>query len=131
MIRRLWLWAPVVVYMALIFFVSGLSQAPLPSNVSDKNAHAAAYFVMALLAVRAIHGGLPARVTARGAAIALAITIGYGALDETHQYFVPGRSADVLDLLADATGGLVGLMLCWAWGILWLRLMGETQVPDA
>jgi VanZ family protein len=107
--------------MAAIFFVSGMSQAPLPSDVSDKHAHAAAYLVMALLAVRAVHGGLPARVTLRGALIALAITVGYGASDESHQYFVPGRSADALDLLADATGGLLGLILCWAWGILWFR----------
>lgn len=107
--------------MAAIFFVSGMSQAPLPSDVSDKHAHAAAYLLMAVLAVRAVHGGLPARVTLRGAWLALAITVLYGASDEGHQWFVPGRSADLLDLLADATGGLIGLIVCWVCGILWFR----------
>ena len=118
------LWAPVVVYMALIFFVSALPEAPLPSDVSDKSAHVVGYLVLGVLAVRAVHGGLPARVTSHGALLALAITIGYGAFDEGHQWLVPGRSADLLDLLADAAGGLVGLIGCWAWGILWLRFDG-------
>ncbi|MGB5337658.1 MAG: VanZ family protein [Gammaproteobacteria bacterium] len=28
--------------------------------------------------------------------------------DELHQLFVPGRSADIFDVLADAVGGLLG-----------------------
>jgi VanZ family protein len=107
--------------MVIIFAESSMSNAPLPQNVSDKSAHIAGYLLMGLLAVRAVHGGLPARVTARGAVIAMLITIGYGAFDELHQWFVPGRSADPFDLLADATGGVIGLIGCWAWGILWLR----------
>jgi VanZ family protein len=115
------LWGPVIAYMVLIFFESSLSNAPLPPDVSDKSAHLGGYMLMGVLAVRAVHGGLPARVTARGAVMAMLITIGYGAFDEFHQSFVAGRTADVFDLLADATGGLIGLIGCWAWGILWLR----------
>jgi len=115
------LWGPVIAYMVIIFFESGMSDPPLPSNVSDKSAHIAGYLLMGILAVRAVHGGLPARITARGAVLALLITVGYGAFDEFHQWFVPGRSADVFDLLADASGGVIALIGCWAWGILWLR----------
>lgn len=32
----------------------------------------------------------------------------YGISDEFHQHFVPGRSVDVYDVLADAVGGLLG-----------------------
>lgn len=32
----------------------------------------------------------------------------YGLTDEYHQSLVPGREADVLDLLADTVGGLLG-----------------------
>jgi len=121
MIRLLLLWAPVVAYMALIFFLSGLSQPPAPTNVSDKTLHLAAYFVLGVLALRAVLGGLPRLVTRHGAVLAMLIAIGYGAFDEVHQWFVPGRNADVLDLLADSAGVAAAVVVCWAWGILWLR----------
>jgi VanZ family protein len=123
--QRVLLWGPVIAYMVLIFVESSMANAPLPSNVSDKWAHMAGYGLMCVLAVRAVHGGLPAHVTSRGALIAMLITIGYGAFDEFHQSLVPGRSADPFDLLADASGGAIGLIGCWAWGILWRRSMGE------
>ena len=39
--------------------------------------------------------------------VAVAVML-YGISDEFHQYFVPGRSVDVYDVLADALGGLLG-----------------------
>ncbi len=38
----------------------------------------------------------------------MAVVLFYAALDEWHQYYVPGRSADILDVLTDASGGLCG-----------------------
>jgi VanZ family protein len=107
--------------MALIFFVSSLPTAPLPPGVSDKSGHLIAYLVLVVLAVRACAGGLPPRVT-RGVAIgALMIAMGYGAFDEIHQWFVPGRSAELADWFADSAGAGIGLAVCWAWGIIRFR----------
>jgi VanZ family protein len=39
--------------------------------------------------------------------VAVAVML-YGISDEFHQYFVPGRSVDGYDVLADALGGLLG-----------------------
>lgn len=39
------------------------------------------------------------------------ITIIYGALDEIHQYFVPNRSCELQDWLADALGVMIALMI--------------------
>lgn len=112
------LWAPVVMYMAAIFFVSAQSDPPMPAGVSDKSLHGLAYLGLAVLVIRAVAGRLPARLTWRVAAATLAITIGYAMTDELHQTFVPGRSADAADLLADAIGASAGLIGCWAWGII-------------
>lgn len=117
-LHRLRLWGPVVAYMVAIFYVSALSIAPLPEEVSDKTGHFVAYAGLALLCVRAIGGGLPCRVVLRVAVPAFAIAAGYGIFDELHQWFVPGRSADVLDWLADATGACIGIGVCWLWGII-------------
>jgi VanZ family protein len=104
--------------MAAIYFVSALPSAPLPPAVPDTSAHLLAYLGLAVLATRAAAGGLGAVVTARAALLALAIAAGYGAFDEWHQSFVPGRFPDLRDWYADAIGAMIGVGLCWAWGIM-------------
>ena len=64
--------------------------------------HAAAYFVL----------GIFARKAAPDAPfwIILSFVALYGLSDEIHQYFVPGRVCDILDLAADVTGGTIALI---------------------
>lgn len=112
---------PVVLYMAVIFYLSSLPQPPLPDDISDKQGHSFGYLGLGILVLRALLGGLPARVRWRDALVAIAITIAYGASDEVHQRFVPGRSAELLDLYADAGGAALAAAVCWAWGILATR----------
>jgi VanZ family protein len=54
----------------------------------------------------------------RVALLAFLIAAGYGIFDEVHQLFVPGRSGDVFDWFADASGSVVGIAACWLWGII-------------
>ena len=115
---RLSLWGPVVVYMAAIFCLSSLHQAPLPPGLSDKPAHAFGYMGLGLVIARALGGGLPPRITQRDFVIGFAIAVAYAASDEFHQRFVPGRYADLADLYADAVGSAIALSACWAWGII-------------
>jgi VanZ family protein len=114
--RFLRLWAPVVVYMAAIFYVSSLPQPVVPPG-GDKPWHLLAYLGLGVVTVRALAGGLPGFIDLRIAAMAISIAAGYAATDEFHQMFVPGRSAQWSDLLADAVGVVLGTGLCWAWGL--------------
>jgi len=41
--------------------------------------------------------------------LALALSLAYAVLDETHQHFVPGRQFAVADLLLDAEGSILAL----------------------
>ena len=104
--------------MAAIFYVSSLHQAPLPPGLPDKPAHAFGYMGFGFVIARALAGGLPPRITLRDLLVGLAIAVAYGASDEFHQRFVPGRSAELADLYADAAGSAMALMTCWAWGII-------------
>ena len=88
--------------MAVIFYVSSLSDAPLPEGMADVSGHMLGYVGLGMVAARAFAGGLPAPITLRIAALALALAAGYGVTDEIHQMFVPGRSAELKDLGADA-----------------------------
>ena len=103
------LWGPVLLVMGLIFWQSAKSHpAAPPGGLSDKSAHFLAYAVLGATIVRALAGGRPAAMTAgRIAAAAVAATL-YGASDEVHQMFVPSRTPELLDLVADAAGSVVG-----------------------
>jgi VanZ family protein len=116
--RALALWGPVAAYMALIFLISAQPKAPLPPQLSDKQGHSIGYMGLAVTVGRALAGGISGGTSLRAAAGAWAIASAYGASDEWHQSFVPGRSADVRDWFADATGALLGAGACWAWGII-------------
>ena len=98
-------WGPVIAYALAIFALSSQSEFDFGPRLVwklvfdfDKVAHAIEYGILAALILRASQRPLWAFV---GASL-------YGLSDEIHQYFVPGRSANPLDLLADMTGaGLV------------------------
>jgi VanZ family protein len=106
--RIVWLWAPVVAYLAVIFHLSSQSN-PLPElteHVWDKLLHTTEYSGLAFLFARAFRGAgagwLPAVL------LAILATSLYGASDEWHQAFVPLRTSDIHDWIADTIGGTIG-----------------------
>jgi VanZ family protein len=120
------LWAPVLVYAVGIFLASTVHQPPgLPVGFTDKEAHGLLYAGFAVVALRALAGGRLAGVTFRTALLAVVVAAAYGATDEFHQSFVAGRTADVADWGADASGALLGCGLVYAIGRL-----GQTP-PEA
>jgi VanZ family protein len=102
--RRAWLWLPPLLYMVMIFYLSS-ETAPLPeltARVWDKALHFPEYLGLSLLLARAFYGeGLP---PVRAALFALLLASAYGVSDEIHQSFVPKRTADVYDWIADTCG---------------------------
>lgn len=112
--RAFWLWGPVAAYAAAIFLESSVSQVPeLPTGVSDKEAHGFLYAGMALLILRALAGASWRNVTIAAGVAAVFLSAAYGATDEFHQRFVPGRTADLLDLAADMAGAAAAVAGVW------------------
>ena len=112
------LWAPVVLCMTAIFYVSSLEDPPMPAGVADVNLHALAYFGLMLLMVRALAHAQWSRVTLSAIALAWLLTVTYGASDEWHQMYVPTRHAELRDLGADAIGALIAGIAVKAWVII-------------
>ncbi len=107
-VRRLSLWVPPAIYMAVIFGFSTQSQ-PLPqvtAVVWDKLLHFLEYGGLAVLVYRAIAGEGANRIAAFALTVLLASA--YGASDEWHQSFVPMRDSDIHDWYADTAGGALG-----------------------
>jgi VanZ family protein len=96
-----------------------MTAPPAPSygfEWGDKINHAGAYFLLMLLAWRAVRWLAPGRSNRWHLLAALAFVAFYGATDELHQAFVPGRDCDLFDWLADVTGGVPGLLSIQARG---------------
>ena len=103
---RLILWAPVLVLLAYETYLS--SQSRLPSlgfsfSQLDKIEHAGYFFLTGLLAVRAARFG--ERWNRGKTALFLILSaVLWGCFDEIHQSYVPMRSVEIGDVLADTAG---------------------------
>lgn len=105
-------WAPAALYMAVIWIVSSIEQPALPIHLfpfRDKGVHAIEYAVLAFLLAHACLRTWEDLPRARVAFVAVMLTVLWGFLDELHQAFVPGRSADLIDLFADTLGAAAGV----------------------
>jgi VanZ family protein len=115
-------WAPAVAWAALIFALSSLSTLPAaPGGITDKHAHFTVYGVLAALLVWGLTDRSLMRTTWRTAAAAVVLATLYGASDEGHQAFVPGREVSALDLAADAVGAATAAVALRAWAIIRAR----------
>ncbi|MET0552565.1 MAG: VanZ family protein [Vicinamibacteria bacterium] len=95
--------------MTAIFVASAQPRLPLQNQVPDYLSHAAAYLVLAALWCWGLaRGGAPTLRIALAAVLASAL---YGATDEWHQSFVPGRHAEARDVRNDTVGAAVGATL--------------------
>ncbi len=105
--RILFYLLPAVGYAALIFALSSSSldiEELRPVFEYDKLLHLVEYYILGYLLMR-VFTTSPDSSRAEMAVFAT-ILIGtvYGASDEFHQYFVPGRDCSLLDFVFDAAG---------------------------
>lgn len=108
--RWIRIWGPPAGLMLAIFVASSVPNLDTaPTGVSDKSLHFAAYGVLAVLLLRALSGAAWRGVTLGAAIGAWTLAVLYGATDELHQAFVPGRTAALDDWLADAFGAAAGV----------------------
>jgi len=104
-------WLPVILYCLMIFKQSsGPAILILPVPHIDKLFHLVGYAILAILFCRAFRSlGILNVHTMMFLNILLSAV--YGFSDEIHQYFVPYRSADINDFLADVIGSLMGFFI--------------------
>ena len=109
------LWLPVLLWMGEIFVGSSIGSMPqVGGDTTDaivhRTAHLIEFAILSGLLLRAISAGRA--IARREIVITLIVVTLYGASDEYHQGFTPGRSSELSAVVFDAAGGLIGL---WAW----------------
>lgn len=119
---------PLGMWLGLIYW---LSSQPRLVEIEDvvgevlffKGAHFVTYAVLVWLWWRAL---APARrVTRWTMAAAFIMTVLYGLSDEVHQLYVPGRYGRLSDVMIDASGALMMVVLLSK--VKWLRLFPENM----
>ena len=134
--RKVFPWIFVILWMALIFYLShqpatesnGLSTgitekiiemvekiAPAINinlgrlnHIVRKNAHFFAYLILGILVTNGLRNN--EIIGFKGFRLALLICVLYAISDEVHQLFVPGRGGQVRDVVLDSIGAIVGII---------------------
>jgi len=103
-------------WAGVIFYLSSQPgiHTPMLFHGQDKLLHLIAFGVLGFLLMGAMKATRSGYRTGQVWLVAV-LAASYGVLDEFHQYFVPGRSVEVYDALADAAGALLG-----AWSMYYL-----------
>jgi len=121
-IQRLLLdWLPMVVWMLLIFWLSGRPEMPHPfqelrqwDDLVAYAGHGFMFCTLAFLVWRVLRGWPRGAVESRIISLPSATVILsglYAASDEVHQMSTPGRTASLADWLADMVGIAIAVAL--------------------
>ena len=129
-------WGPALAWMALIFTASSLSSEALESAGAAK-ASRSAPIVANQVTVHLIEFGVLAALLYRALSfrrgvfvrwvIVVVATTAYGASDEFHQSFVPGRYPSWPDIAFDTVGAILGSSVALGWIWLGRRVLPSTQ----
>jgi len=113
MIRKLYkYWLPFILWGIVIFLFSShptgiASEIHWQDFVVKKSAHIVEYAILTILLYRAL---LSHDINANKAAlIAILFSVLYGATDEFHQSFTPGREPKIRDVAIDALGSFIAV----------------------
>jgi VanZ family protein len=105
---------PALVWTATIFVLGGLPNPGPPVELAfptDKLEHAAAFALLSILALRALRYELPSVWPRAMPWLAALTSTTLGGALELYQLTVPTRSAELLDLIADAVGAVLATVV--------------------
>ena len=112
-------WLPLIIYCLALYIQSDYpSPEKIPTfTFSDKILHFGAYGLLGILFFRA-YETLPLKANKT---LLILLSIGsatlYGISDEIHQYFVPFRNADIMDVVANTLGSICGVYFYHLWKV--------------
>lgn len=124
MIEKIIGWGPAALWAAVLFLLSAWDSPGISLHSgADKLAHGGAYVILGL----SLAWGRMRTASEVPVVLLMLGGVGYGALNEWYQTFVPGREVDFLDGLANAVGVLAGYGLFTRFG---LHSRGSGGAPD-
>jgi VanZ family protein len=111
--QRVLLSLPAIAVASGIFIVSSIPQSALPPlqfDFIDKMIHFVVFFIFGLSLIVAFYPERQNQPLFKSVILIMLIGLLYSAMDEFHQFFVPGRSCDIFDWIADSVGVATSLI---------------------
>jgi VanZ family protein len=106
---------PFILFCLAIFIESSISSDSFPNlkfELSDKLIHLVIYFILFMTAYYSFSNQNKFKLFFDYPLItSLIFTSLFGASDEFHQYFVPGRTCDFYDWVADVIGAVLAIVI--------------------
>lgn len=113
--------------MGFLYYLSSIpgDAMSVPIGLPDYVLHAGGYAVLCTLVYVTLRRGwgMPLKISM---ILSWMISVSYGVLDEYHQSFVPLRTPDFRDVLADGVGALLALVVIYI-----LRSLYSGRVKNA
>jgi VanZ family protein len=111
--KKYLVYLPLVLYWILILTLTSLPAVDVPNvHINDKIEHFMAYGGLGFLLNLSLRIQNKFKLVKKYPAwFAVLFVSAYGAIDELHQLFIPGRSCDILDWSADTIGVLIGVTI--------------------
>ena len=115
-------------WAGVIFYLSSQPGADIPPLFfgQDKLLHALVFGILGFFTLGAMKTAADGYRPFQPWLAVILVTV-YGVLDEFHQHFVPGRSPDINDVMADAAGGILGVWLLYRFIMIRLRSPASAQ----
>ncbi len=114
-------WSAAAGWASIIWYLSSLPSPPTPDEIPDVVGHALEYGLLAACLWAATAGRRSQRPAWLRSVVIVGFCALYGAIDEFHQGFVPGRDPSLVDLSADITGAAGASAGMWALALLFRR----------
>lgn len=110
-------WFPILLYCLLIFIQSSHPSPDITPHwpYIDKVLHFIAYALLGALFLRAFNITRIKHHLKLIIILSIILSSLYGISDEIHQSFVPYRTADVMDVIADILGSVFGVGVLSLW----------------
>ena len=111
--KKYLVYLPLILYWILILTLTSLPGVDVPNiQINDKIEHLLAYGGLGFLLNLSLRIQNKFTLVKKYPAwFTVLIVSAYGALDELHQLFIPGRSCDILDWSADTIGVIIGVTI--------------------
>ena len=113
--KVVYIYLPLIIYWVVLFILTSTPMDEIPRlfNAQDKFEHFLGYFVLSVLLCLTLHFQRKnIKLSNHAFLIALLLVLFYGAIDEVHQFLIPGRTPDITDWIADSLGAGCGILLC-------------------